>query len=140
MEHNEPTHFRIRDKHQYNGIVASLERFYTIKTTPKGVWVRSEYMPSWVEFKEARKRKYLKFILNGAGKRYCYPTIEEAVESFRIRKIRQQGILELQLEQINCCVENIDKLKGVGVESFIGRDEGVLLGETPSHYRFCFDY
>ena len=56
-------------------------------------------------------------------------------------KYEKDGKLAVQLEQADCCVKNVDKLKGITVESFQqGSCQGILLGETPSHYQFCFDY
>ena len=132
-----PTHYRLRDVHEQEGIVVRLDKYYPVKRTPKGYWLRGAYAPCWLDFKELRKRKYLRFIVDTSIKKYCYPDLQDAIKSFIHRKEVQQSKLALQLEQAGCCVNNVDKLKDVTVESF---QQGLLLGETPSHYRFCFDY
>lgn len=54
-----------------------------VRETPCGVWVLHQG-------KE-------KFILNGDGKRFAYPTLQLALKSFRARKRRQIGLLRHQL-------------------------------------------
>ena len=137
----QPTHFRLKDRHTEDGVVVYLEKYYTVKATPRGVWVRSQYAPCWkdADFKYLKAHKHLKFILNSATKKYCYPTIEEAVASFKLRKHRQLGLIKMQLEQVQTCVDNLEKLEGVTVDSFKDYD-GVVLGVMPSHRLFNFDY
>lgn len=62
-------------------LAISVLKFRVIKRTPKGVWVVPDYY--WPD--ETRKR----FILDGKGRRYAYPTREEARASFIIRKKRE---------------------------------------------------
>lgn len=135
---NKEPFYRLRDVHYETGITVRLERWYPIKKTPRGTWVRNQYSPMWKEadFKYLKDHKYLKFILDNSNKKYCYPNIEDAINSFRKRKIRQQQKLQYQLEQATVCVENIDKLVGASVESF---EEGFHLGYPPSHDIFWFE-
>jgi len=114
------TYFRLKDRHTEEGVVVYLERWYAVKATPKGVWVRSEYSPCWkgADFKYLKAHKHLKFILNSATKKHCHPTIEGAIESFKMRKHRQYQLLSAQMEQAKVAVENLDKLDGVTVDSF----------------------
>ena len=56
---------------------ADIEAFRIVKRTECGVWIHLGY-----GVKD-------KFILNGARKRYAYPTKADALESYRIRKLRQ---------------------------------------------------
>ena len=130
--------YRLRDVHYENGINVLLELWYPIKKTPRGTWVKSQYSPSWgeIDFKYLHKGKFLKFILDNSNKKYCYPDLKDAVKSFKLRKVRQQELIQFQLEQANTCVENFDKLDNVDVESFAC---GLLLAEPPQHYRFAFD-
>lgn len=60
--------------------------FFVIRTTPKGVWLDVWGME--------------KFVLNGEGRRYAYPTKDAAWESFRIRKQRQRQHLERALDEL----------------------------------------
>ena len=136
-----PTHYRLRDVHEQYGIVVRLDKYYPVKRTPKGYWLRGEYAPTWLDFKELRKRKYLRFVVDTSSKKFCYHDLEDAIKSFIRRKEVQQSKLALQLEQADCCVKNVDKLKDVTVESFQQWScQGILLGGTPSHYQFGFDY
>ncbi|TPL42664.1 MULTISPECIES: hypothetical protein [unclassified Mesorhizobium] len=61
-----------------------LRRFRVLRETPKGVW-----LDDW-----SRER----FVLKDANKRWAYPTIELARESFLIRKRRQVQHLKIYLE------------------------------------------
>lgn len=62
-------------------LAISVLKFRVIRRTPKGVWVVPDYY--W----PCEKRK--RFILDGKGRRYAYPTREEARASFIIRKKRE---------------------------------------------------
>ena len=133
------TYYRIKDVHTQDGVTAYLERWTVEKTTPRGAWVKHMYAPHYYDFKQLKNHKYLKFILNNARKKYCYPIIEEAVASFKLRKHRQLGFIKIQLEQVQTCVDDLEKLEGVTVDSFKDYD-GVVLGVMPSHSLFNFDY
>lgn len=123
-----PVHYRLRDVREQECFVVRLEKYFPVKRTPKGYWVAHEWHPEWMTFQQLRARKYLKFIVDTSIKKYCYPTIEEAINSFIRRKTIQQSKLALQLEQADCCVNNLDKLQGATVESFQQqRFGGVLL-------------
>ena len=41
-----PTHYRLRDVHEQEGIVVRLDKYYPVKRTPKGYWLRGEYAPN----------------------------------------------------------------------------------------------
>lgn len=129
-------HYRLRDVHTERGIEIRIEKFDVIKETDKGYWVASQYAPTWLDFKQMKDRKFAKWVSKVSNKRYCYPSIELAIESFKKRKIRQKTMLEYQLEQAILCVSNIEKLNGLSSVSFSG---GFLIGETPSHNDFFFE-
>ncbi len=87
--------------YRYDGYkYACCDSYSVVKRTLKGVWISL----GW-----GSKDK---FILNGARKRWAYPTKEEALESFRIRKRRQimhcndmidnanQGLIKVGLKAI----------------------------------------
>lgn len=61
-------------------LAISCIRYVVVRHTPKGVWIA----PDW-----ASPGKFEKFILEGKGKRFAYPTREEARASFIIRKRRE---------------------------------------------------
>lgn len=77
------------------------EVFYGIRATPCGWWVHwdkhySEADEKTVFHSSSYGRK--RWISNTSRKRFCYPTRREALNSFIIRKSRQIGILENQIE------------------------------------------
>lgn len=61
-------------------LAISCIEFYVVSRTPKGVWVA----PTW-----DGEGRFKHFVLEGKGKRYAYPTREEARASFIIRKQRE---------------------------------------------------
>lgn len=65
------------------GMGVGIDHFPVTKKTPKGVWVTAWGGP--------------KFILDGAGRRFAYPTREQAIDSFMRRKRRQIQILHSNL-------------------------------------------
>ena len=92
-----------------------------------------EWGPSWMSPEELIKRKFAKWVSKTSVKRHCYPTIEQAVESFKARKRRYVNRLRYQLEQAETCVAGFDQLANIGVSC------PVNLGKMPSHDDFVFD-
>lgn len=70
----------------------ALRRCFIEKETPKGWWVRKVMFDNYT-----KDDKH--FVLKKARKRYAYPTIPEAMESYRRRKEKQIRILARQLAQ-----------------------------------------
>lgn len=104
------THYRLHEVLWETGIKVLLERFEVVKETPCGYWVSSQYNPSWLNFEELRKRKFLKWVSKTGTKRYCYPTMELALASFKRRKQVQANKLRYQLQQVEDVIDNFDKL------------------------------
>lgn len=111
------THYRLADRLYEDGVTVCLEKFKTIKETPQGYWVVSQYAPAWLTPQELIKRKYAKWVSKTAHKRYCYPTMEMAVASFKRRKQIQLSKLEHQIAQARFVVSRLDELP-VNEESY----------------------
>jgi hypothetical protein len=73
-----------------------LSEFNVRRHTPKGVWISSGWFgEKWVS-------------LSGR-KRYAYPTKEAAMDSFKIRKNKQLGHLERQLQRVKVTIDMLEK-------------------------------
>ena len=131
------THYRLKEVLEETGLVVRAEQFYVVKETPQGYWVRSQYSPSWMDFEQLRKAKCVRWVSKSSVKRYCYPTIEQAVQNFTRRKKRQESFVRLKLEELELVVKESGKLNSATTEDLI---LGVNLGKTPSHYRYAWDY
>ena len=90
-------YYRIVEFIQEDGITLWTYTYNAVSHTPKGVWIYDQYY--------LRRR----FILHNARKRYALPTIEEAKEAYKHRKIRQISILTAQLENAKASLDEIDK-------------------------------
>lgn len=95
--------YRYTDRHvtytnQTEESYLDLDRYKVVKITPKGCWIVHEY-----EFQYAGVADHLictkKFILETSCRKFAWPTIEEAQNSFKIRKSRQIWHLERQLNK-----------------------------------------
>lgn len=69
------------------GLRMSVDRYRILRRTPKGCWI------------EANGRKAERFVLDVAHRKFAYPTLELAMDSYRIRKRRQIQHLSAQLER-----------------------------------------
>jgi hypothetical protein len=140
LEHqmkSEPyTHYRLADRLYEEGVTVCLEKFKVVKETPCGHWVVSQYAPEWLTPQELIKRKYAKWVSKTSLKRYCYPTMEMAVESFKRRKQVQLNKLEDQVAQAKFVVSHLGELP-VNEEPY---REGVNLGMPEEFEGLCFDY
>lgn len=117
-------HYRLYDTYSESGdVIVSVNVFKTYKETPCGYWVIPEfYTQPWMTFEQLKKRKYLRWVSKTSTKRYCHPTIEDAMKSYKARKIQQIRIIDAQFRRVNAIVNNfqtatVDELiRGVIVE------------------------
>jgi hypothetical protein len=69
----------------------NVRHFRVIKETPCGAWV-VEYWRDLVTIEELSDKK--RFVLNGPGRRLCYPDLGQARQSYLLRKQRHLDHLE----------------------------------------------
>lgn len=100
------------------GVTYTLRALEVISETPKGVWVQDSHRPFGSD-----GRRWIK---KDANKRYACPTIEEAVESFEARKLRQIKILQAQARRAQVA---LDKSKTINFNL-----------ETPYYDKFYIPY
>lgn len=88
-------YYRMRDELMYEGgeIKIRLDKFRVVKRTPKGAWVIPHWDDGWWHDPNPKKR----FVLDGDGRRYAYPTVEAAHKSYLRRKVVQINRLEDQM-------------------------------------------
>lgn len=81
-------YYRFESRLAYDGeggIEIQERRFAAVKKTPRGAWV-VELNPYTFWQAAICDGFFKRFVLDGARKRYCYPTQDEALLSFRKRK------------------------------------------------------
>lgn len=86
--------YRYYDHRGSYGFEVVLEKVPVVKETPKGVWL-DDYGQK-------------KFCLKDARRRWAYPTVELAKNSFEIRKRKQLQHLQRQIDHVKAVVEAID--------------------------------
>lgn len=88
-------YYRLEDS-PYAGHEPRTLKFYRVRKTARGAWV----VASWAYYRRAepletcsatvlREQFGARLVLDGKGRRYCYPDLGDARESYRIRKVRQ---------------------------------------------------
>ena len=77
-----PVHYRYMDGSYDDGVPIVVE-FIVVDETPKGYWVVDSFYANYPEFFINDKRRW---VSKTSNKRYCYPTMDEAKQSFIIRK------------------------------------------------------
>lgn len=105
--------------YRYDGYeYVSCSPYKVLRHTNKGVWLEMGYgiKP--------------KFVLNNARKRFAYPTKKEALESFRMRKLRQ---IEYCQNMVTRCHKALDKIapemterQKQGVTAFFDPDKEIF--------------
>ena len=132
-------HYRIRERHEHNGVNVYVEVWNTFKETPKGYWIKHKYLCEELNdilIPHYKRTKMLRWVSKDSVRKYAYPTVKEALNSFRIRKQRQNNLIKLQLEVSDLVVANLGKILEQPEEVL---ESGFNLGETPSHYMYDFD-
>lgn len=94
MSYARSVYYRYEDGSHYTDQPPTvwLRQFVVSRHTPKGAWLLPDYFGAFDPCSE-------KFVLNGEGKRYAYPTKELALNSYRIRKEYQIAHLAIRHEQ-----------------------------------------
>ena len=77
-----------------SGVQLDVKEYKLVRETPKGYWIIDDL---W-HYDEESVETYKKWVSKTARKRWAYPTIEEALTSFKARKNRQIRILTHQLK------------------------------------------
>jgi len=78
----------------YSTLRVELREFEVARHTPKGVWLRVGWDERWVA--------------RSARKRFACPTVEEARESFRARKLRQMKIHEARTDRARRALRELE--------------------------------
>ena len=121
--------YRYTDYVAGDGIHLRVNKFKVIKKTKCGSWVIGIYKSfngDWIEYGKKR------FVLDGFGKRYCYDTLELAMNSFMKRKEYQARCCRNALEIADFILENKDKIRN------LTQDDVVLSAEyITSRYFLC---
>lgn len=123
-------HYRVKDVLRESGVHITLETWNLVSETPQGYWLKLGNCPLWGTKQQQRKRGLLKWVSKSSHKKYCYPSMGEAMDSYYRRKLNQQYHLTRQLEQVDLVLANYDKLKDSPPEDFKAVYEGIKLGHT----------
>jgi len=93
-----PVHYRYETAYGYRHVTAILMTFYVIKETRCGYWV----VPSWQfpvsDPSSVVVKRHRKWIRKDSRKRHCYPSKEEAWNSYMLRCSWRVEHLERQLK------------------------------------------
>lgn len=134
-----PTHYRLKDWLDEDGIHVGIVKFEVVKETPKGYWVMTGVFMRWMDISKLRKKGLLKFVLKDSAKRYCYPTLELAVNSYDIRKYRQLQRLRTNLSVAELIEKTMGEIKAKTLDDF--KDYGgINLGHTEVTEQIVWDY
>lgn len=121
--------YRITACYSYSNPSLHLNRYRVVKVTNSGCWVVDfwdEYrllnktVPEKELFAKLREQKRLRWTSSSGRKRFCYPSIELAAESFLARKRRQRVIIQRQLSEVEDILSFSDQIGKLTPECFSG--------------------
>lgn len=137
-----PTHYRVKDTLDEEGVHIVVEVWSPIRETPEGYWVLKRGGPNWdgISKKYQRKTGALKWVSKTSNRRYCYPSLMEAMNSFKRRKEVQVSRLAIQLEQSQLALDKFDTYKDSTPDDFPSAYEGVFLGEIEAAANLVWDF
>ena len=100
------TFYRYDSIYYESGPVLHLTKYHSVKETPKGYWVVSEYIVgNYDNYKGLQK-----WTSKTGRKRFAYPTEQEALYSFIRRKQLQVKILNTQLKNSSILLGKANRL------------------------------
>ena len=101
MSHNAPASGKFLENITLHQASLFVNQHPILRRTPKGVWLSKYLSRSYAQENEEF------FVLYKARKRKAYPTLVEAIESFKERKDSQQHYIRIRLERIDYCIDKI---------------------------------
>jgi hypothetical protein len=103
--------YRYQDIFYRSGPKIDLLEFKSIKETPKGWWIVSNYAyPNWLDGNLVEEIDDKRWVSATAMKRFAYPTKKEALYSYKMRKKSQIRILKARLLNAETLLEEIDRV------------------------------
>jgi hypothetical protein len=95
-----PVHYRYDDYMLEGGVGIRVRKFYPLRETPCFYMVVNEFENKMLKITKGRSPKTKRVSKNGV-RRYCYPSKEQALHSYKKRKLSQIRHAELSLAKAN---------------------------------------
>jgi len=102
-----PIHYRYSDYSFSDGIEVKVSKFYPIRETTCFYIVIDELERQMQKITKERKPRTRRVSKNGL-RRYCYPTKQEAINSYKARKRSQIRHCELALETAKQAIKGLE--------------------------------
>lgn len=141
-----PDHYRYRDVLTESGQVIVEDVYQVIRATPAGYWVQRMYGyritdPATLGAAYANRghNRDVRFVLKQSGRRYCYPTRLEAMQSFGHRKAAQLKHAETSLAKARHALAAATRIATLGNDYPVSRYPGEIdVGMPPEFARYTF--
>jgi len=137
-----PDHYRYQDVLNEGGIHLVEKTYQVIRETPGGYWVRLIGGGGKLTTKEQADSVYdnrrtargVKFVLKHSGRRHCYPTKLEAMESFACRKAAQIRHAEASLVKARHSLAAANRIASTGLDyQTCPRTRSIEVGMPPEY-------
>lgn len=145
-----PDHYRYCDVLNECGMTLVEEVYQVIRETPAGYWVQAMYGCRFTEpeqfdgaYARRKENRSARFVLKVSGRRYCYPTRLEAMQSFGHRKASQIKHAETSLAKARHALAAATRIVTTGNDYPLdkwGHGKGIKVGMPPEFSGMCWDY
>lgn len=92
-----PIHYRYNDCAYLNGLEIKITKYYPVRETKCCYFVIDEWAKHLIKIGGDRLKSRQRRVLKNSLRRYCYPTKDEALHSFKMRKEAQVRHCEFSL-------------------------------------------
>ena len=139
--------YRVGDCLTSDGVMLHISTYVAIKETECGFWVALKHSAyvlkecgGWLDWSEARKRKYVRWVGKNSERSHCYADLQKALGSYLRRKEMQELKSRTSLETAELALAQRAKIMTLTTGDFSSaRHEMVRLGEIDSQYRYSFE-
>lgn len=145
-----PDHYRYRDVLNEYGMTLVEEVYQVIRETPAGYWIQPYHGYRFAGVEELDRayanRKWnreCRFVLKQSGRRYCYPTKLEAMQSFGHRKAAQLKHAETSLAKARHALAAASRIVTTGNDYPVcrwGSSGDIKVGMPPEFAGMSWDY
>lgn len=139
--------YRVEDCLTRDGVMLCVSTYIVIKETKCGFWVSLKSSShvlkecgGWLDWDEARKRKYVRWVRKNAERSHCYADFQKALGSYLKRKEMQELISRTSLETAELALAQRAEIMKLTMDDVsCARNQMVPLGDINSLYRYNFD-
>lgn len=136
---NLPVHYRYKDAVDHTGLLLVEETFYPIRETECFYFILPEWQFNQYKLGNGNYEKRAKRVSKNGVRRKCYPSKEQALESYKIRKNKQLWHAKNAINVATLAIGKLSEIKDPDELESTQYSNCMLIGHAPFIDEYTFD-